>query len=401
MSRLINAIRAFNGGREPERLAMKYARMRSNPAAFMRGTAHLFSARLPRASWFHEAPLVWSCGDLHMENFGSYMADNRLVHFGINDFDDALQAPASFDLLRLMSSVLVSAEGLGFDADATRALCREAIDLYAEALLGRQALWVERETASGLVGDLLEDLRSRTRAEFLDTRTDLKGKRRSLRIDGEKALAITGPERARLDAFMRNFMAGQPEPGFFRLIDAARRISGNGSLGVDRYILLVRGEGSPDGNYLLDLKEARPSGAVQAIGAVQTVWATEAERVVQAQRCMQANSIALLHALQFDGKPFVLRELQPAQDRVAIAACKGRMKRFAALVKTQAAVLAWAQLRASGHFGTDTGDALAAYGEGTRWRRLLLGLAVRCAEQVRTDWKTYAAAYDAGAFSGQ
>ena len=32
-----------------------------------------------------------------------------------------------------------------------------------------------------------------------------------------------------------------------------------GSLGLDRYVVLVEGKGSPDGNYLLELKQCQPS----------------------------------------------------------------------------------------------------------------------------------------------
>ena len=32
--------------------------------------------------------------------------------------------------------------------------------------------------------------------------------------------------------------------------------------GVERYVVLVEGKGSPDGNYLLDIEEAKPSAMV-------------------------------------------------------------------------------------------------------------------------------------------
>ena len=51
----------------------------------------------------------------------------------------------------------------------------------------------------------------------------------------------------------------QPNPGFFHPLDAARRIAGTGSLGIARYVILVEGHGSPNLNYLLDLKAAIPS----------------------------------------------------------------------------------------------------------------------------------------------
>ena len=40
------------------------------------------------------------CGDLHLENFGAYRTDAGDFRFDINDFDEALVAPASFDLVR-------------------------------------------------------------------------------------------------------------------------------------------------------------------------------------------------------------------------------------------------------------------------------------------------------------
>lgn len=84
-------------GRDPERLQLKYSKMRSNAFVFMRATCHLFYDRLPQDDLFKRAPLTWACGDLHLENFGSYKGDNRLVYFDLNDFDEAALAPACQD----------------------------------------------------------------------------------------------------------------------------------------------------------------------------------------------------------------------------------------------------------------------------------------------------------------
>jgi uncharacterized protein (DUF2252 family) len=51
----------------------------------------------------------------------------------------------------------------------------------------------------------------------------------------------------------------QPNPAFYEVLDVARRIAGTASLGIDRYVILIHGKGSPDRNYLLDLKQALPS----------------------------------------------------------------------------------------------------------------------------------------------
>lgn len=93
---IVKDIATFNAKREPERLAMKYKLMRTSPFVFLRGTCHLFYERLPLGSMLEGAPAVWVCGDMHLENFGSYKGDNRLVYFDINDFDEACLAPGLF-----------------------------------------------------------------------------------------------------------------------------------------------------------------------------------------------------------------------------------------------------------------------------------------------------------------
>src|SRR6185369_2673126 len=176
-------IMAFNAGRDPERLAMKLAKMRADPFVFLRGSCHLFYAALPDCAALARAPVTWICGDLHLENFGSYKGDNRLVYFDINDFDEAVLAPCSWDLVRFLASLRLGAASLAVNAAEADLLCRGFVAAYAAALADGKARWVERETACGLVRDLLDGLRERRRPSYLATRTELKGKRRRIRCD--------------------------------------------------------------------------------------------------------------------------------------------------------------------------------------------------------------------------
>jgi uncharacterized protein (DUF2252 family) len=75
----------YNAGRDPERLRLKLQSLRGDPLAFFRGTCHLFYETLPGHRILEAAPAVHICGDLHLENFGSYKGDNRLVYFDLND----------------------------------------------------------------------------------------------------------------------------------------------------------------------------------------------------------------------------------------------------------------------------------------------------------------------------
>ena len=59
-------------------------------------------------------PAVWLNGDLHIENFGTYRGDNRLVYFDIGDFDDGALGPLGRDLMRFLVGVHMAGHEMGF-----------------------------------------------------------------------------------------------------------------------------------------------------------------------------------------------------------------------------------------------------------------------------------------------
>jgi uncharacterized protein (DUF2252 family) len=395
---VIREIRSFNAGRDPQRLALKYRAMRASPFAFLRGTCHLFYQRLPRGGVLRSAPLVWACGDLHLQNFGSYKGDNRLVYFDINDFDEAALAPASWDLLRLLTSLRVCASGLQLTGAQARSLCQALVEAYAAALAVGKAYWVERESAQGIVRDLLQGLRTRQRATFLDTRTTRRGKKRLLLVDGKRALPASPSQRAAVTDLIHAFAAAHPNPAFYEVLDVARRIAGTGSLGLDRYAILVSGKGSPDGNYLLDLKQALPSSLVPHFKHSQPAWKSEAHRVVALQHRLQAVSMAFLQPVMMHGRPYVLRGLQPSEDRIALDRPSLTLAQLSQAIADMGRLVAWAQLRSAGREGSAIADELIDFGRRKKWREPLLAQAQDCAAQVGKDAQTFNAAFDDGAF---
>ena len=396
---VVSQIQRFNAGRDPERLQLKYSAMRTNPFVFLRGTCHLFYDRLPRGGVFKSAPLAWVCGDLHLENFGSYKGDNRLAYFDLNDFDEAALAPASWDLVRFLTSLRIGADSLAVTGDEAQTLCQTFLDAYASALALGKAYWVERDTADGLVRALLDGLRNRSRVAFLDSRTTLKGKKRLLRVDGKKALPATPAQRAAVTDFMHDFAKGLPNPDFYAVRDVARRIAGTGSLGVDRYVILVEGKGSPDSNYILDLKKSLPSSLMPHLNVTQPAWESEATRVVALQRRLQAVSMAFLQPVNFAGASHVLRGLQPSEDRVALSQSSSRtMSDLEQVIGAMGRIVAWGQLRSAGRAGSALTDELIEFGHRTPWKASLLDASQECVAQVRKDWSLYCVAFDDGTF---
>ena len=398
---IVQKILAFNAGRDPLRLAMKYAKMRTSPYVFLRGTCHLFYDRLQVGSLPADAPNAWICGDLHLENFGSYKGDNRLAYFDINDFDEAVLAPVSWDLVRLLTSVFAAQPSLRIDAKQALLLCKEFITTYGKALESGKASWIDRDSAEGLVKKLLDALRNRSRVEHLDKYTKLDKKRRTIRCDGERSLKTSSKDAARATALVETFAATQKDKKFFEVIDVAHRIAGAGSLGVERYMVLVKGKCSPDENYLLDVKQSLSSSLETHASVSQPKWTSEADRVVTLQNRMQASSTAFLNSVTTaKGKrSYVVRALQPSADRVALDDTRVKFGQIRDVVSQMGRIVGWAHLRGSGLQGSATADALVAFGTCRKmWDEQLLASAQLCAAQTVEDWDTYVAAYDAGAF---
>jgi uncharacterized protein (DUF2252 family) len=391
-------ILAENAGRDRERVALKLRLLRGDKFAFFRGTNALFLRFLPRGSPLFRAPATLVSGDLHLENFGAFKGDNRLVYFDINDFDEACVAPFTVDVVRFLSCLVVAGDSLGLGRGAVARLQAAYLSAYAQAIGDGKPRWIERSLAEGVFRKLLRRADRRTRVELLDRYTRRQDGERRVRIDGRRTLALEDGESRRLTALLAAYARHQDRGrrDFFRLRSAARRIAGNGSLGLPRYLLLVEGRGSPDGNFALDLKFAAPSAVARWLGREQPPFAGEAARVVAMQRILQAIPPALLHQLSFDAAPFVLKELQPSIDRLQLDAWRGKTRRLIEAVTGMGHVSAWAHLRGCGHFGTASVEELQRHVAGRGWRTQALAVATGASARVEEAWTLYARDFDAG-----
>jgi uncharacterized protein (DUF2252 family) len=377
---VFSEIEHFNAGRDPIRLQMKLDKMAADPFAFLRGSCHHFYQHLAASGPLKKAPLVWSCGDLHLENFGTYKGDNRQTYFDINDFDEGVLAPATWDLVRMLTSILVAGPSLGLSPKKAEALRDLFIERHALALAGGKAYWVEQRTSAGLIRELLDGVSERSRESFLDKRTTVTHGKRQFTVDGVKAMAPTQAERAQVQRVMKDFAKTQPKPAFFKVLDVAIRVAGTGGLGLDRYAVLVAGKGSLDTQYILDLKASMPSSLLARLKVPQPAWSSEAHRIVATQSLMQAVPMAFLHPVEMGGRPFVLRALQPTEDRLSLAGKGLKQDELAVIITHMAHLLAWAQLRSAGRHGSAIADDLLAFGQATKWRDHMAEASQACAE---------------------
>ena len=307
---VVHSVLEFNAGRDPERLRMKYEAMRKSPFVFLRGSCHRFYERLAPGA-LPASPLGWVCGDLHLENFGSFKGDNGLVYFDINDFDESALAPdppgtwcASWPVCALGAATTCSLRR----REAQQAVPRLPRRLRRDAGAGRGA--VDRARHGRRPGGCAAARPARAQARGLSRRAhtgssawkarERRIRRRKLRTDGKKALPASREQRDRVTEAIRAFADDTTGSGLLRACSTWRGASpAPAAWAWSGYVILVDGKGSPGGNGLLDLKQVNASSLLpQLKKTAQPAWKNEAERAVALQQRVQAVSAGLLQPLR-------------------------------------------------------------------------------------------------------
>jgi hypothetical protein len=241
----------------PGLLQHKYERMSASPFAFLRGAVPLWAAALHREPKLleglpGEGTLV---GDLHLENFGTFFTDEGWL-FHINDFDETHQGPWAYDVLRLLTSIELSAEQLAVSA---KTACRDALDGYCDEEPTKMPHRVEK---------VLEHAAQVGPKKLFEKR--LAGPKKLKENDRQPPApkeAVGHVPRA-LELWRRSLPTDEaPSKKAVEVLDVRRRITGCGSLGVERLVVLTQGDG--DGPWIVDVKAARGCVAADVVEALR------------------------------------------------------------------------------------------------------------------------------------
>src|ERR1700731_2195912 len=146
--------------RIPELLPVRYARMKVDAFAFLRGAAAIMAADL--AAGPSTGLRVQACGDCHLANFGAYATPEGTAVFDVNDFDETLPAPFEWDVKRLAASLAVAGRVAKASDRECRLLARTAAKSYRRhlgelALLSPLAAWSSRIDLARAIADIDSD----------------------------------------------------------------------------------------------------------------------------------------------------------------------------------------------------------------------------------------------------
>jgi len=313
--------------RFPHLLARKSARMKASPFALLRGAAPLFYEVLERHPSLREGPAGkgWLVGDAHLENFGAYRAgvlgvgetrrnlSAEAVVFDLNDFDDAVVGPWRFDVLRLLTSLLLAGRESRTDGARSLQLCDALLGSYVGAAFHARRPPPKPEA----ITRMMEKVRRRTREEFLDARTEVvRGKRRFVRGERFEELAPklrSKAERAFAKYAKRIARAYRIPAEAFEVIDAAFRVAGTGSLGCLRVAMLVAGKGGRDGGWIFDLKSQDTASAAKLVGRIDLA---PADRVCAAVDACLAHPPRMVGSTRLRRASMFVRRLAPQEDKL-------------------------------------------------------------------------------------
>jgi len=398
---VLDEILSYNHDRKRALVKLKLERMNENAFAFFRGTNNLFARDWAELKPKEVGPAILICGDLHLENFGSYRTDTGDFLYDINDFDEALVAPCGIDLVRCATSILLVAQLWRLTPVQAMRTVLAFLDEYRTTISQPERDSDVKEmslrTGKGPIRKLLGACATGDQAQLLrnHTRRTKSGGRRIRLIAGRQG-PISEKRAEFIRAAVESYGDGKGASQFYEVLDVAGRIAGIGSLGLRRYIVLVRGEVE---NRLLDIKEECPSALLACPDChKQPPCGSEAERVVEAQRSLQARPTAHLDVVAVGGQSFRMRELIAVENRSRLDRLRKRPAKLRRAVEIAGRLTAWAHERGCRIVGNEKLRTLRRWAEGPSLDAVL-SAAVRFAERTRREYVAFHRAYTTADFA--
>ena len=419
----LSLLQAQDAGRLQHLIPIKYGRMVASPFSFLRGSAVVMASDL--AITPATGLRVVLCGDAHLNNFGVYATPERNLVFDINDFDEAYPGPWEWDLKRLAASAVVSGREKGFSDKNCKKLAtivsksyRESMSRFAQAPIldvwyfhvdaDRVLEVFDKYAGKGAKSaqKTVKKARSHTRQQTLEKLTEI--------VDGKRQIITDPPLLVPLRQYLSDdqkdqiseqdvrklwleYVKSLPEErrlllSRYRIVEAALRVGGVGSVGTRCTIVLLEGNAEDD-ELILQQKEAGPS--VLEAYLPKRGYASHAQRVVIGRRLMQASSDIFLGWNEgLSGTQFYWRQLKDMKGSFDVT--KLNAKGLGTYLGVCGVCLARAHAR--------TGDATAIsgyLGSGDVIDRAIADFAVTYADQTERDHQALVDAVSSGQFEAQ
>jgi uncharacterized protein (DUF2252 family) len=355
---------------------------------------------------------------MHVANFGVFASAERQLVFAINDFDETQPGPWEWDVKRLAASAYVAADHLACDKAGREAAARAAVESYRSRMrryagMGQLEVWYDTIHSDRLLESLppamrgsadavLDKARKRTHMQVLDKLTDLVDDQHRIIeqhpfIVRASVTSMGRPVDEAIGHCLAHYLASlAPERRLllsrYRVLDAAQKVVGVGSVGTRCWVVLMQGRDWDDPLFL-QLKEAQPSvlEAYAGCAAAPDAPTNHGERVVRGQRLIQGSPDIFLGWGEIDGVHFYIRQLRDMKGGIELEPGQTSPAGFVEYCRLCGWALALAHAK--------SGDAamIGGYlGKSDVFDDALVAFAAAYAAQTEADHERFAAAAKAG-----
>jgi uncharacterized protein (DUF2252 family) len=314
---------------DPAAFRHKFRKMAAEPFAFYRGSACLFyadMAELPDEWTDERTSRIWIQGDLHAQNFGTYMDSEGTLVFDVNDFDEAYLGAFTWDLRRFAASMAL----LGWRKALPDSVITDLIRTYVAAYVAQVRSFAEHpddelfslrlDSTEGTLHRVLQRARLATRIGLLDEKTVIVDYERRFRRDREGIHELSDDVLESVARAFASYLDTIPtgkraSSRTYAVKDAVGRSGfGIGSAGLHAYNILVEGRSQAlENDVVLSMKQANvaaPSRIV-ADARIREYFTDHGHRTAVSQRALQAHADPWLGHTQIDGVGYVVAELSP------------------------------------------------------------------------------------------
>ncbi|CAF4167200.1 unnamed protein product [Adineta steineri] len=159
----------------------RFRKMAASSFNFYRGSALLFyqDLKIDNDSWIagHEAAgNIFIHGDLHAENFGTYLDNHGILNFDVNDFDEGYCGPFTWDIKRLLASLNLVAHSKGFSDKEIEQILRTCAESYLKQVdefcqQPNNSFSLTLKNTSGAIKKILNETRIKSHVANLESMT--------------------------------------------------------------------------------------------------------------------------------------------------------------------------------------------------------------------------------------
>lgn len=322
---------------DPAAFRSKFRKMAADPFAFYRGSACIFYADVTDGRvdaddpWTDERTRrVWIQGDLHCQNFGTYMDSSGVLVFDVNDYDEAYVGHYTWDLQRLAASLALLGFGKALSDATIERMIRAVSDAYLRTVrrfaehLGDEEFRLTLGSATGVLRDVLLDSRMQTRIALLQRTTTIRDADRVFRA-GPGVRLLDAGERDTVEEAFRRYLetipAGKRKDVHSYVVKdiVGRSGFGIGSAGLPAYNLLVEGATQAlENDVVLSMKQGNVAAPSRVVPdpEIREYFLHHGHRTVVSQRALQAHADPWLGWTEIDGVGQVVQELSPYENDI-------------------------------------------------------------------------------------